>query len=135
MNEDTTPVPYEIESRIAPPPAHCPNCESLLPSNLGVLECVVCTAQVKVEHPPTRELWEHEKVTCPSCRHVLVAGVESRPADIRCANCKHEFTLSPKVIKVEINCPACDRGLRIPQRPGERKLRCPACQEGFKVNF
>ncbi len=134
MSEEA-PVPYQVESRVSPPPAHCPNCESLLPSDLGVLDCVVCTAQVKVEHSPTRESWEEEKVTCPSCRHVLVAGIDSRPADLRCANCKHEFTLTPKIIKVEINCPACDRGLRIPQRPGERKLRCPACMEGFKVNF
>ena len=65
----------------------------------------------------------------------MVAGVDTRPADIRCSNCKHEFTLSKKIIKVEIECPACDRGLRITQRPGERKLRCPACMEIFKLGF
>ena len=134
MSEDE-PVPYEVESRVSPPPAHCPHCDSLLPDDLGILECVTCSAQVKVEHFPTREAWNKEKVTCPSCRHVLVAGVDTRPADIRCSKCKHEFTLTKKIIKVEIECPACDRGLRITQRPGERKLRCPACMEIFKISF
>ena len=134
MSEDE-PVPYEVESRVSPPPAHCPQCNSLLPDDLGILKCVTCSAQVKVEHFPTREAWMKEKVTCPSCRHVLVAGVDTRPADIRCSKCKHEFTLSKKIIKVEIECPACDRGLRITQRPGERKLRCPACMEIFKISF
>lgn len=134
MSEDE-PVPYEVESRVSPPPAHCPQCNSLLPDDLGILDCVTCSAKVKVEHFPTKEAWMKEKVTCPSCRHVLVAGVDTRPADIRCSKCKHEFTLSKKIIKVEIECPACDRGLRITQRPGERKLRCPACMEIFKISF
>ena len=132
--EDTL-VAYEIMSRISPPPANCPSCDSLLPSNLGELDCVVCSAKVRVEHEPTRHDWLNEKVTCPACRHVLVAGTDVRPADLRCASCRHEFTLSPKVIKVEIKCPACERGLRITQRPGERNLKCPACQEGFRVTF
>lgn len=133
--QENTPVAYEIMSRISPPPANCPSCESLLPSNLGELDCVVCSAKVRVEHEPTRHDWLNEKVTCPACRHVLVAGTDVRPADLRCASCRHEFTLSPKVIKVEIKCPACERGLRITQRPGERNLKCPACQEGFRVTF
>ena len=67
MSEDE-PVPYEGESRVSPPPAYCPHCDSLLPDDLGILECVTCSAQVKVEHFPTREAWKIEKVTCPSCR-------------------------------------------------------------------
>ena len=133
--QDDTPVAYEIMSRICPPPAYCPSCESLLPSNLGELDCVVCSAKVRVEHEPTREAWLNEKVTCPSCHHVLVAGTDVRPADLRCAKCRHEFTLSPKVLKVEMKCPACERSLRITQRPGTRNLKCPACQEGFRVTF
>ena len=49
--EETTPG---IESRIPAPDLSCPKCNNLLPNGLGVITCVMCKSQVKVEHEGTR---------------------------------------------------------------------------------
>ncbi len=127
--------PTSIESRITPPAVDCPNCEHLLPSDLGQIECAVCRAVVGVDHEQTRKSWRAEKVPCPACSAILVAGTDERPTPLRCSVCKHDFTLAAMTVKVEIGCPACERRLRIKQRPGSRQLTCPACDERFKVTF
>lgn len=124
-----------VESRIAPPPLSCPKCNGLLPSALGDIQCELCGANVRTDHAPTRKKWEEERISCPSCSKVLIAGVDQRPAELRCGGCDTQFTLTAKVIRVEIQCPACDRSLRMKQRPGERTITCPACDVPFKVSF
>ena len=124
-----------VESRIAPPPLSCPKCNGLLPSALGEIQCELCGANVRRAHAPPRKKWEEERISCPSCSKVLIAGVDQRPAELRCGGCETQFTLTAKVIRVEIQCPACDRSLRMKQRPGERTITCPACDVPFKVSF
>ena len=130
MDEELT-----VESRIAPPPLSCPKCNGLLPSALGDIQCELCNANVRVEHEPTRTKWAKERLSCPSCSKVLIAGVDQRPAELRCGGCEAQFTLTAKVIRVEIECPSCHRGLRMKQRPGQRTINCPACDTAFKVSF
>ena len=124
-----------VESRIAPPPLSCPKCNGLLPSALGDIQSELCGANVRTDHAPTRKKWKEERLSCPSCSKVLIAGVDQRPAELRCGGCDTQFTLTAKVIRVEIQCPACDRSLRMKQRPGERTITCPACDVPFKVSF
>ena len=126
---------YTVESQVAPPVMRCPKCDGLLPSKLGELDCVLCDAEVRVDHPPTRRKWKEEKVACPECHKVLVAGVEDRPANLKCSSCATYFTLTAHVVKVEIRCPKCERKLRMNRRPGDRHIDCPACDTAFKVTF
>ena len=58
----------EAESKIAPPTVQCPNCDSMLPNELGEVTCNVCTAVSRIEHKPTRESWLDEKIGCPNCK-------------------------------------------------------------------
>ena len=60
MSEEST-----VESRVAPPALTCPKCDGLLPSGLGEIQCTLCDAKVRVEHPITRKKWQDEKVGCP----------------------------------------------------------------------
>ena len=69
----------EIESKVAPPTINCPNCESMLPHELGEITCVVCSAISRIEHKPTRDNWIDEKVSCPNCPKILRVGVDERP--------------------------------------------------------
>ena len=131
-DEEETPG---IESRIPAPDLTCPKCDNLLPNGLGIITCVMCNAQVKVEHEGTRKKWREEKISCPACSKVLVCGVDKRPANLQCASCNAHFVLKPNRPKVEIACPACDRKLRMNKRPGEREITCPACEIEFKVSF
>lgn len=124
-----------VESRISPPPLTCPRCDNLLPSELGEIKCRICGSEVKVEHEGTRRLWREEKVSCPECSKVLIAGVGKRPANLQCASCENQFELTPHKTKVEIACPKCKSKLRMNQRPGERNITCPACTVEFKINF
>ena len=124
-----------VESRIAPPSLSCPKCNGLLPSGLGDIECVLCGAHVRTDHEPTRTKWMNERISCPSCSKVLIAGVDHRPAELRCGGCEAQLTLTAKVVRVEIECPSCHRGLRMIQRPGQRMIDCPACSTTFKVSF
>ena len=124
-----------VESRIAPPALSCPKCEGLLPFDLGEIQCTLCEAKVKVDHPVTRRKWKAEKVGCPECSKVLVVGVDKRPAHLQCAACETHFTVAKNVPRVEIACPGCERRLRMKQKPGEREICCPACDTEFKVNF
>ena len=125
----------EIESKVAPPTVHCPNCESMLPHELGEITCVVCSAVSRIEHKPTRDDWEDEKVSCPNCPKILRVGVADRPCAIRCSACEIVFKIKPSIVKVEVSCPSCERQLRIRPRPGRRRLDCPACSESFHVTF
>ena len=124
-----------VESRIGPPPLTCPRCDNLLPSELGEIKCRICGSEVKVEHEGTRRQWREEKVSCPECSKVLVAGVGRRPANLQCASCDIHFELTPHKMKIEISCPKCESKLRMNQRPGERKITCPACTAEFQINF
>jgi DNA-directed RNA polymerase subunit RPC12/RpoP len=130
MSEEIT-----VESRVGPPPLSCPKCDHLLPSKLGVVVCLICEAKVNVEHEGTLRAWKEEKVSCPECSRVLIAGVSKRPAHLKCGQCDTYFTLTEHVPRVEIQCPHCERGLRMKQRPGSRALNCPACNMEFNVNF
>ena len=71
MDEELT-----VESRIAPPPLSCPKCDGLLPSALGDIQCDLCNANVRTEHDPTRTKWMKERISCPSCSKVLIAGID-----------------------------------------------------------
>lgn len=124
-----------VESQIAPPPLSCPKCDGMLPVGLGELACQLCEARVRVDHPVTRRKWMEEKLSCPSCSKVLVAGVDSRPAQLKCGMCEAYFTLQAQTPRVEISCPGCERNLRMKRRPGERNIACPACDTEFVVRF
>ena len=92
----------DVVSNIAPPVITCPSCEGMLPSELGLVTCVLCSVQVRVEHEPTRRAWVKEKVACPSCNSVLVAGADNRPARLRCGSCGDSFTLLRVIITVHM---------------------------------
>ena len=124
-----------IESRISAPDLSCPKCDNLLPNGLGVITCVMCKTEVKVEHEGTRKKWREEKITCPSCSKVLICGVGKRPANLQCSACQAHFVLSPNRPKIEISCPTCDRKLRMNKRPGKREIQCPACEAEFSITF
>ena len=124
-----------VESKVAPPPLSCPKCHGLLPSVLGELQCRLCEARVRVDHPATRKKWKEEKLSCPECSKVLVAGVDERPADLKCGSCESYFSLKAHVPRVEIECPGCHRNLRMKRRPGTRAISCPACDKEFTVRF
>lgn len=124
-----------VTSSIAVPALTCPKCEGLLPHGLGELQCQLCMARVKVDHPGVRREWREEKVQCPSCHQLLLAGVETRPATLECGSCHQRFDLVPPARKVEIDCPACAQRLRVKQQPGQRELTCPACSTAFRVTF
>ena len=124
-----------IESRIPAPDLSCPKCDNLLPNGLGVITCVMCNAEVNVEHEGTRKKWREEKITCPSCSKVLICGVGKRPANLQCSSCQAHFVLNPNRPKIEIACPACDRKLRMNKRPGKRDIQCPACEAEFSITF
>ncbi len=127
--------PPEVESKHAPPLAECPNCDHMLPQGLGEIECELCGAVCRVSHQPTVEMLTKEKVPCPNCMTVLVAGTDKRPVELTCSACSGIFTLTRKIVKVDIQCPSCERGLRIRPRPGKRELSCPACKNDFHVTF
>ena len=124
-----------VESAIAPPDLSCPKCDGLLPPNLGELSCLLCSANVKVEHPITRRAWQEEKVACPSCSAVLISGVDRRPANLQCSTCDSQFEIIPNAPKAEVQCPACQRRIRLKKRPGEREISCPACATDFRVRY
>jgi len=126
---------FSVESTIAPPALSCPKCNGMLPNKLGEIQCALCDAKVKIEHEGTRKRWKQERVSCPSCSKVLIAGVDKRPADLKCASCETIFTLKEHIVRVEIACPGCERNLRMKRRPGIREITCPACETEFKVNF
>ena len=124
-----------VESRIPPPSLSCPKCDSLLPSELGTLTCVKCEVELEVDHEGTRKAWREEKVSCPSCAKVLIAGVGERPANLRCVSCESDFVLTPNIPREEITCPKCERRLRLRKRPGARQISCPACETDIRVEF
>ncbi|MBJ46351.1 MAG: hypothetical protein CMB59_00425 [Euryarchaeota archaeon] len=131
-DEETKPG---IESRIPAPDLSCPKCDNLLPNGLGIITCVMCKTQVKVEHEGTRRKWREEKISCPECSKVLVCGVGKRPANLQCSACQAHFVLKPNRPKVEVSCPSCNRKLRMNKKPGVREVSCPACEAVFNVSF
>lgn len=102
---------------------------------LGEVSCLLCEAKVRIDHPLTRRKWKEEKLSCPSCSKVLVAGVDQRPAQLKCGTCEAYFTLEAQTPRVEIACPGCERNLRMKRRPGARNIACPACETEFVVRF
>ena len=126
---------YTIESKISPPPLSCPKCNGMLPMKLGDLNCLLCDAKVRIDHPLTRRKWKEEKLSCPECSKVLVAGIDHRPAALKCSSCETHFTLAEQVPRIEISCPGCERNLRMKRRPGRREIECPACETSFAVKF
>ena len=114
----------DVVSNIAPPVITCPSCEGMLPSELGLVTCVLCSVQVRAEHEPTRRAWVKEKVACPSCNSVLVAGADNRPARLRCGSCGDSFTLLRARPKVDIHCPSCEAHLGSHAGTGDRTVDC-----------
>ena len=113
---------FVIESKVSPPPLSCPKCNGMLPMKLGEIDCTLCDAKVRIDHPVTRRKWMEEKVSCPKCSKVLIAGVDSRPANLKCGMCDCYFTLTEQVPRVEVTCPGCQRQLRMKRRPGKREI-------------
>ena len=124
-----------VESRISPPALSCPKCNEMLPLKLGEVQCLMCSARVKIEHEGTKKKWREEKVSCPGCDKVLIVGVDSRPANLQCASCECQFTVKPNIPKIEIACPGCDRRLRMKKKPGKREIDCTACDKKFVIKF
>ena len=135
MNSDEEQEQLSVESRIAPPSLTCPSCDGLLPSGLGEFQCKLCKAEVKVDHVITRKSWLEEKISCPKCNKVLIAGVDNRPCTLQCASCESIFDVTANIPKVEITCPSCERRMRMNKRPGKRKIACPSCHEELNVKF
>ena len=125
----------EIESKVAPPIARCAHCEGMLPLGLGEITCLLCGAICRVTHERTITDLREEKLPCPSCNTLVIAGSEERPIELICGSCRAPFRITPKVVKVEIGCPSCDRMLRLKPRPGSRTISCPACESEFSVTF
>ena len=125
----------DVESKIETPDLSCPKCGGLLPAQLGEIECVLCDAHVKVDHPPTRRAWVAEKIRCKTCSSLLLVGVDKRPANLQCSSCESQFIVTPHIPKAEVQCPSCDRKMRLSKRPGSRQISCPACSISFKVSF
>ena len=125
----------EIESKVAPPVARCAHCQGMLPLGLGEKTCVLCGAVCRVTHERTIIDLREEKIPCPKCSTLVIAGTDERPVDLICGSCQGPFRIIPKVVKVEIGCPSCDRMLRLRPRPGSRKISCPACESEFSVTF
>jgi len=123
-----------IESSVDIPAAHCPNCSALLDEGMDIVACVKCGSKSRVDQPALRHAWAEEKIACPSCSRVLIAGVDKRPAKLQCSSCQVKFTIGPKLMKVDISCPGCERVLRIRRAAGERMLKCPACEREIKVS-
>ncbi|MCH1540542.1 MAG: hypothetical protein L7S56_03795 [Candidatus Poseidonia sp.] len=126
---------HVVESKIQPPALSCPKCNGMLPMKLGEVTCKLCEARVRIDHAQTRKNWAQEKLSCPECSKVLIAGVDQRPAQLKCGSCETYFTLAEQTPRVEITCPGCERNLRMKRRPGERSIECPACETSFKVKF
>ncbi len=107
----------------------------MLPPGMGEVECEICGAVCRVTHEPTVESLKSEKVQCPHCNTVVVAGTDQRPIELTCASCSGMFVITRKIVKAEIQCPNCESQLRIRPRPGKRELTCPACEDSFNVTF
>lgn len=122
-----------VESAVDIPAAHCPNCTALLEDRMGLLTCGECGSKSNVNQPSLRNAWAEEKLACPGCSRVLIAGVNKRPAKLQCSSCEAKFVIEPKQMKVDIGCPGCERTLRIRRAPGERMLKCPSCEREIKV--
>ena len=91
-----------IESRIPAPDLSCPKCDNLLPNGLGIITCVMCKSDVKVEHEGTRKKWREEKISCPGCSKVLICGVGKRPANLQCSSCQTHFVLNQTGQKLKL---------------------------------
>ena len=124
-----------ISSNVDIPPTYCPKCDALLPEGPGEKECGSCSAKVNVKLPSLEHEWKNERIACPTCSKVLVAGVGTRPCKLKCSSCDQKFTLAKKIMKSEIACPGCERKLRVKRTPGEKLLKCPACEKEIKIKF
>ena len=54
-----------VESRISAPDLSCPKCNNLLPNGLGIITCIMCKSEVKVEHQGTRKRWREREDKLP----------------------------------------------------------------------
>jgi DNA-directed RNA polymerase subunit RPC12/RpoP len=122
-----------LVSKIDIPATYCPKCNLLLPEGSGEKQCVSCGAKVLVKLPSLENEWKNERVACPNCSKVLIAGVNKRPCKLKCSSCNQKFTLTKKIMKIEISCPKCERKLRIKRSPGEKIIKCPACETEIKI--
>tara|TARA_B100000287_G_scaffold93459_1_gene85646 strand:+ start:5707 stop:6117 length:411 start_codon:yes stop_codon:yes gene_type:complete len=122
-----------ITSNVDIPATYCPKCDALLPDGSGEIKCLVCEARVNVKLPSLEHEWKNERIACPGCGKVLIAGIDKRPCKLKCSSCQQKFTLAKKIMKIEISCPKCERKLRIKRSPGEKLLKCPACQSEIKI--
>ena len=132
-DENIEDVHITLASKVDVPATYCPKCNSLLPEGSGEIKCVTCAAKVNVKLPSIESDWRNERVACPGCDKVLIAGIDKRPCKLKCSSCEQKFTLAKKVMKSEICCPNCERKLRIKRTPGEKLLKCPACESEIKI--
>lgn len=132
-NEETEETHITIPSKVDIPATYCPKCNLLLPEGSGEIKCISCPAKVNVELPSLRNEWKNERIACPSCDKVLIAGIDKRPCKLKCSSCNQKFTLAKKIMKIDISCPNCERKLRIKRAPGDKLLKCPACESEIKI--
>tara|TARA_B100000902_G_C27294807_1_gene909277 strand:+ start:432 stop:851 length:420 start_codon:yes stop_codon:yes gene_type:complete len=133
VSEEIEEASITIVSKVDIPATYCPKCNLLLPEGAGEKICVNCNSRVNIKLPSLENDWKNERVACPGCSKVLIAGIGKRPCKLKCSACKQKFTLTKKVMKLEISCPSCERKLRIRRTPGEKLLKCPACEKEIKI--
>ena len=90
-------VELTVSSTVDIPATYCPKCNSLLPEGTGEISCITCSSKVNVKQPSLIQDWENERIACPSCSKVLIAGLGKRPCKLQCSSCNQNLLLRRKL--------------------------------------